>query len=393
MQSKNIFDLKEKVETLLATQSLIKIVLSDCHLLASDWQKCTVKPAMIKGKLHLSFTFKHPTKDITKNYLQEEALEYIFSWCLSLQVRAVSVFSVQEIFTYQYQKEKWKLHSIPQKQNPKPIKLQHDHQKQRWINENTPFLHLLGLSNKEGKIFDKSQDKFKQINEYIKLLSPALKAFDSNALRIVDMGSGKGYLTFALYAYLNQTFPKINIEMQGVELRKDLVDHCNQVAQGCQYKNLSFVEGRIDNFEPTLPLDVLIALHACDTATDDALAIGIQNQAQLIVVAPCCHKQIRQAITSNKQENSFDFLTRHGIFFERTSEMITDGMRALILEYFGYKVKVMQFISDAHTPKNVMIMASKQNINPQQQQEILKQIDAIKSEWGIASHHLEKVLP
>ena len=154
---------------------------------------------------------------------------------------------------------------------------------------------------------------------------------------------------------------------------------------------MNFQQGTIDQYDRK-DINVLIALHACDTATDDAIAKGINADADLIVVAPCCHKQIRREIDKHKQKNDLDFLLRHGIFMERQAEMVTDGIRALILEYFGYSVKVFEFISDAHTPKNVMLVGMKNPKATKSSPEILSKIKASKSYFGIERHHLEGLL-
>lgn len=211
--------------------------------------------------------------------------------------------------------------------------------------------------------------------------------------KVADMGSGKGYLTFALYDYLNSVL-KFETEVVGVEYRKDMVDLCNTIAQKSNFNRLSFVHGSIEDFNPEA-IDLLIALHACDTATDDAIYKGIKANAELIVVAPCCHKQIRREIVKNKVKNEVSFLTKYGIFLERQAEMVTDGIRALILEYFGYKTKVFEFISDAHTPKNVLVVGiknQKHQIEKQKQQEILEKIKSSKAYFGIDYHHLERLL-
>ena len=204
------------------------------------------------------------------------------------------------------------------------------------------------------------------------------------------MGSGKGYLTFALYDYLH-TILKMDAQVTGVEYREDLVTLCNQIAANSGFDRLNFVQGTIEAYEID-SIDLLIALHACDTATDDAIAKGIKADAQLIVVAPCCHKQIRKEITKGKAANELDFLTQHGIFLERQAEMVTDGMRALVMEYFGYKTKAIQFISDAHTPKNVLLIGVKQSISADRQKQILKKIRDTKGYFGIDYHHLERLM-
>jgi len=197
-------------------------------------------------------------------------------------------------------------------------------------------------------------------------------------------------LTFALYDYLTNVLA-LKPSVIGVEFRPDMVELCNSIAQNTGFDGLNFVEGTIENYDST-DTNILIALHACDTATDDAIYKGITAEADLIVVAPCCHKQIRREIEKNKASNELDFLTKYGIFLERQAEMVTDGIRALILEYFGYKTKVFQFISDAHTPKNVLVVGIKGKVNPKKQAEILEKLKATKAYFGIDYHHLEKLL-
>ena len=203
------------------------------------------------------------------------------------------------------------------------------------------------------------------------------------------MGAGKGYLTFALYDYLVNVL-NLNAIVTGVEYRKDLVELCNEIAQKSNFKDLNFKQGTIIDSD-TSNATVLIALHACDTATDDAIYKGINSQCDLIVVAPCCHKQIRRELEKHKTKNDMDFLVKHGIFLERHAEMLTDGIRSLILEYFGYTTKVFEFISDAHTPKNVMIVAEKKNKTESQKQEILSKLKETKAYFGIGTHYLEKL--
>ena len=182
----------------------------------------------------------------------------------------------------------------------------------------------------------------------------------------------------------------LKTQVQGVEYRQDMVDLCNQFAQNASFEGLNFTQGTILDYEQK-DINMLIALHACDTATDDAIFKGLQSDAELIVVAPCCHKQIRREIEKNKAQNELKFLTKYGIFLERQAEMVTDGIRALILEYFGYKTKVFEFISDAHTPKNVLVVGIKSGINPKRQDEILQEIAQTKAYFGIDYHHLEKL--
>jgi hypothetical protein len=181
------------------------------------------------------------------------------------------------------------------------------------------------------------------------------------------------------------------VAVTGVEFRPDMVALCNNIARESSFVNLAFEEGTIADYDAK-GTNVLIALHACDTATDDAIAKGIKAEADLIVVAPCCHKQIRREFEAGKTPKELSFLLKHGIFMERQAEMATDALRALLLEENGYTTKVFEFISDSHTPKNVMITAVKTKKTDAQKKKVSDDIDSAKKFFGINAHYLEKVL-
>ena len=252
-------------------------------------------------------------------------------------------------------------------------------------------MHQLKITDEKGNVINSSQDKYKQINHYVELLSPLIKNLPKHeTLNVVDMGAGKGYLTFALYDYLTHVL-NLKVSVTGVEYRKDLVELCNDIAKKSNFIELNFVQGTIKDYDAK-HANILIALHACDTATDDAIYKGITANADLIVVAPCCHKQIRRELEKHKTKNELDFLLKHGIFLERQAEMLTDGFRSLVLEYFGYSTKIFEFISGEYTPKNVMIVAEKKSKTDIQKLEILKKIKETKLYFGIGYHYLEKLM-
>jgi SAM-dependent methyltransferase len=232
------------------------------------------------------------------------------------------------------------------------------------------------------------QDKFKQINKYVEIIDGILKSVEKDdALSVVDMGSGKGYLTFALYDYLKSR-QNGQIKVTGVEFRPDLVEKCNKIATDSGFDGLSFIKGTIEKAK--LPgFDMLIALHACDTATDEAIFRGIKSKAPVIVCAPCCHKQIRKQL---KPDNILKEITRHGILEERQAEMLTDTIRALILEAYGYKTRVFEFIATEHTPKNVLISGTSNNPTTKPNQAVLERVKLLKAQFGVEQHHLEKLL-
>jgi len=396
-----------------STDSLSQFVnLANAHLLDSSFVKMSlgnykgnepelknlyIRKVSIKRKPMLSFNYRYRTRDIFKNFEIDEGLKLI-SALLSNDFRIGTLFTIDKEVIVEHQHTgsiKLRERILPNKLVSNP---DHDKQKNRIIKpEGKPYLEALRVTDTEGKVYKNAQDKYKQINRYIEILSSLIKELPEGSIKkVADMGSGKGYLTFALYDYLTQKL-NLDVDITGVEFRGDLVKLCNEIAQGSGFSKLNFVEGTIDGFSPD-GIDLLIALHACDTATDDAIYKGIKAGADLIVVAPCCHKQIRREMEKNKVKNDISFLTKYGIFLERQAEMVTDGLRALILAYFGYKTKVFEFISDAHTPKNVLVIGIKEHgaKSKQQlvtdQQDILKKIKDTKAYFGIGYHHLERLM-
>ena len=372
--------------------TFIKISLGNYKGSQTELRSIYVKRILIKRIKNLSFTYRYKTRDIVKNYPIDEGLNLI-------QEGIENGFKIATLFTNEFDlileifnNQKVTVRKInPTKENT-DISLNHDHAKKRLIESHGKgYLHELKITDAEGNVYKNAQDKYKQINHYVEILSSLIKEIPKEKLKkVVDMGSGKGYLTFALYDYLTNVL-QLETTVTGVEFRPDMVDLCNNIAQKTGFKNLNFTEGTIENFDST-DTNILIALHACDTATDDAIYKGITAQADLIVVAPCCHKQIRREMEKNKASNELDFLMKYGIFLERQAEMVTDGIRAMILEYFGYKTKVFQFISDAHTPKNVLVVGIKGKINLKKQVEILEKLKMTKEYFGIGFHHLERLV-
>lgn len=379
------------VQSSLADNTFVKLSLGNYKGKEENLKNIYAKRIAIKGEEKLSFTYRYKTRDVVKNYPFEQGIQKTHDFLNQK-------FYVATLFTTVFDLNFENLHDrkyILRKNAPTILTVpsaDHDRNKNRLITSNEkPYLTELKITDETGKVLANSQDKYKQINHYIEILSTLIKEIPPREIvKVVDMGSGKGYLTFALYDYLSNVL-KIKSEVTGVEFRPELVELCNKIAKNTGFTNLGFEQGTIENYKSS-ETNILIALHACDTATDEAIYKGITSQADLIVVAPCCHKQIRRQIEAGKASNDLNFLTKYGIFLERQAEMVTDGIRALILEYFGYKTKVFEFISDAHTPKNVMIVGIKnQKILPKDEK-ILQKIKESKAYFGIKYHHLEKLM-
>ncbi len=387
-----LMQFKEKLDRAIANSTFIKLSLGNYQGNDKDLKNLYLRKVIIKRTAMLSFNYRYKTRDIHKNFAIADGVGKVMQY-ISNDFKVCTLFTADEETVVEHSKKGEIL--IRAKKNVKaiPVSTAHDKEKKRIIKPTgNTYLHALKITDAEGNVFKNAQDKYKQINQYIEILSSLIKELPEGTIKnVADMGSGKGYLTFALYDYLHQQL-NLKAKVTGVEFREDLVSLCNTIAVESKFDKLQFVQGTIDDYQ-VKEINLLIALHACDTATDDAIFKGIRAGAELIVVAPCCHKQIRREIEKHKVKNEVAFLTKYGIFLERQAEMVTDGIRALILEYFGYKTKVFEFISDAHTPKNVLVVGvrSKEQ-GAKSKAEILQKIKETKAYFGIGYHHLEKLL-
>jgi len=376
----------------LNAATFVKISLGNYKGAEEALKQLLIRKVVIKREDKLAFTYRYKTRDVVKNYAIDEAIDLIAVY-LENGFKIATLFTTEnDLILEELNNGKivWRKGKASSEAAPSAY---HDKEKTRLIKpDSKSYLTELKITDTEGKVFKNAQDKFRQINHYIEILSSLIKELPEGTIKkVVDMGSGKGYLTFALYDYLYSVL-KLESEVTGVEYRQDMVDLCNQVAVKSAFDKLNFVQGTIEDYQAE-DVNLLIALHACDTATDDAIYKGIKADAELIVVAPCCHKQVRREIEKHKVKNDVSFLTKYGIFLERQAEMVTDGIRAMILEYFGYKTKVFEFISDAHTPKNVLVVGVKGKAHSAERKaEILQKIKASKEYFGIGYHHLERLL-
>jgi tRNA A58 N-methylase Trm61 len=368
---------------------VIKITLGNRRQKLADLKNVFVKPVLIKNSLRLSFVYRYPTKDITKNYDVKEGITL-------LQEMLNDTFLNADVFTSEKD-----VHIASQKNNAFKItntspslKItgqvnQHDKEKKRIVETtDKAYLLALGITSAGGVVKKDRQDKYKQINRYVEIIDGIIKDIEfKDHLQVVDMGSGKGYLTFALYDYLTNKL-QLKANVTGIELRQELVDTCNGIARESGYEALIFKSGTIEEAVVN-NTDMLIALHACDTATDDAIYSGIKANSKVIICAPCCHKQIRKQMAP---DNELKSITKHGILLERQAEIATDAIRSLLLEASGYKSRVFEFIATEHTPKNVLIVGIKQDKPSNTKQFYLDKVAGLKSLFGIQTHHLETLL-
>ncbi len=377
----------QEIATSIQNQSFIKITLGNKREKSAILNNVFIKPVHLKNCVKLSFVYRYQTKDITKNFDVKEGINLIEKLLLHEFYNA-DVFTVLTDIHFTIQKnESIKIIKKAPTSNLKATNNQHDKEKNRIIKTvDSIYLKELGITTSEGLVKKDMQDKYKQINRYIEIIEGIIKNLNfSKNIEVVDMGCGKGYLTFALYDYIKNNL-KLSANITGIELREDLVTICNKIALAANFEHLIFKADTIQNALLS-NTDILIALHACDTATDEAIYSGIKVKAKVIICAPCCHKQIRKQIAP---ENELLSIVKHGILLERQAEITTDAIRALLMEAHGYKTKVFEFIATEHTPKNVLIVGI---LNEKKDNNVfLEKVAALKNLFGIKTHHLETLL-
>lgn len=369
-------------------KNLVKLTLGSKRNKDAELKNVFIKLVALKTGDKLSFVYRYPTSDITKNFDIREGIAVTKKMLQEEFFNADLFTATNDFHLLQRVEGPAKLVTKPASLPGKAGAQQHDKAKARIIKAgNNTYLQQLGITTAEGLVKKDMQDKYRQINRYVEIIDGILKELNFNgAINVTDMGSGKGYLTFALYDYLTATL-KLQANVSGIEMREDLIHTCNKIAAAAGFEDLHFKKGTIaDTILPST--DMLIALHACDTATDDAIYKGIQANAKVIIAAPCCHKQIRKQM---KPDNVLSAITKHGILLERQSEMVTDTIRALLLEASGYKTKVFEFIGTEHTPKNVMIVGLR-STHPFDKSEYLEKVKSLKALFNIQQHYLEKLL-
>jgi SAM-dependent methyltransferase len=365
-----------------------RLILSKPHGAEEGLVRIVVRQVAIKEQPHLSFVYSYKMRDITKNFSITEGLA-IITKLLGDEFRNANLFTLDEELQLSFSKKgKAMLHRSKSTQSTAPSH-EHNREKQRYLDLDRPFLTELGVTTEQRQLIPAMSRKWKQINKFVELFQHAHESSplaNQKDIHVVDFGSGKGYLTFALHDYLRHTL-KLNAEVTGVELRDELVQLCNNAISKLHIEGLHFYQGDVRSWKPAT-LDVMIALHACDTATDYAIHMGIRSNAAIIMCAPCCHKQIRPQMHNPAVLQP---LLQYGVHQGQEAEMVTDTLRALLLEAHGYETQVFEFISLEHTSKNKMILAVKRD-HPRNRDEVLAQVKSLKEFYGIKEQCLETLL-
>lgn len=314
-------------------------------------------------------------ENIEKDMLNEKMLEYIDG-----KYKQVGAWSEEYTYDLKISKKGKVFLGRKKSDNSKLVNKSHNREKNYILKEGMIIQPLidLGVFTKDGKVINSKYDKYKQINRFIEIIDDEIKKNNDKELTILDFGCGKSYLTFVLYYYFVE-IKKINVKMIGLDLKADVIKKCNEIAKKYNYKNLHFELGDINGYKYTDNVDMVITLHACDTATDYALYNAIKWNAKMIFSVPCCQHEFN----SQMKSEDLSILTRYGIIKERVAALMTDAVRGNLLEAIGYKTQLLEFIDIAHSPKNILIRASKSKISREKKESSLMEVDNIMKEFNL----------
>ena len=371
-------ELKRTLEEVFKSE-IIKIVISNKVKKDEKYNKIAINlKENNKNKFYQieKFTDKQVFHENIKiNEISDKVSELIFG-----NYKQMTAWSNNEIFDLKISKKGKIFLGKKKNDNSKIVAKGHNKEKNYILKEGMIIEPLidLGVFTKEGKVVNSKYDKYKQINRFIEIIDDEIKKNNYKELTILDFGCGKSYLTFVLYYYFVK-IKNINVKMIGLDLKEDVIKKCNDIAKNYGYKNLSFELGDINGYKYNNKVDMVITLHACDTATDYALYNAIKWNAKMIFSVPCCQHEFN---TQMKSEN-LSILTKYGIVQERIAALMTDSVRANLLECAGYKTQLLEFIDIAHSPKNILIRASKANISKEKQAKSLNEVNSLIKEFNV----------
>lgn len=369
--------------------TFVKATLSEPAIADESMRNVYARLISLRGSPALSLVWRHRTRDVTKNFLISDGVTQIVQ-LIDNAFRRAHLFTTGGDWVLQCPPAKA---ATIERRRPTFTILPdtaHDREKARLISPDAAFLCALGVTNPSGKPRPAMSDKLRQIERFAEIVDHLLARTPSltarRPVRVVDLGAGKGYLTFALQALLASR--GVPAEIIGIERRADLAAGAERIARELGLDGLHFQAGEIADVAPGGPIDILVALHACDTATDDALHVGVRSGAALILASPCCQKELRNQLSPPALLSD---IFKHGILRERETEIITDALRALLLEIHGYETQVFEFISLAHTARNTMIAAVKR-ARPKETESPRQRLGDLFAFYGIKRQRLADLL-
>lgn len=364
---------------IIVEDKIIKVVISNKVKNSVEYNKITFMLKENNSKEYYQiekFTDKQVFhENISVSELKDKLTEYIQG-----NYKQLSAWSKDCTYDMKISK-KGKVHLVKKSSdNSKIQKKNHNKVKNYILKEGMIIQPLidLGVFTKEGKVVNSKYDKYKQINRFVEIIDDEIKKRDYKELTILDFGCGKSYLTFVLYYYFVE-IKKINVKMIGLDLKKDVINKCNEIAKKYKYDNLHFELGDINGYKYNNKVDMVITLHACDTATDYALYNAVNWNADMIFSVPCCQHEFN----AQMKTEDFSIFTRYGIIQERVAALMTDAVRANLLECAGYKTQLLEFIDIAHSPKNILIRASKGKVSKEKKSTALKEVNNLIKEYNL----------
>ena len=374
-------DIRELSQRIINNEAIIFATFSGIRNKSlKTFNKTTIKKVMIKNELKFQFEYIYDKNVEHKNLNKIDSINEIDN-LLKTYFKQALINTLES--DYHILISKSGVAKINKKAATKKFEeISHNRKKKYILNEGevTSFLVELGIMTADGKVIKSKYDKFKQINRYLELVSDCIPFLDKNkTIRIIDFGCGKAYLTFALYDFLVLKMG-YNVEIVGLDLKENVIKFCSNLAKKLNYDDLRFVQGDIKGFNEFENVDMVISLHACNTATDDALATAVNWGAKVILAVPCCQHELLKKIKNKKMVP----LLKYGIIKEKLSSLLTDSLRANVLEIMGYRTQVLEFIDMEHTPKNIMIRAFFEDIS--NVDKVVEEYKEFKKEWQISPY-------
>ncbi len=370
-------ELKEALSELIR-DPFLKIIISNPTKKTNQFRRITLINKQIKGKSVIQIEKATEKQVFHENIEHDELLEKICA--LMNEFKQLNCFGKERETEIKISKKGQVFVATHASKHLVKVNTEHNRKKNYILDEGMKIAPLvdLGVFTKDGKIVRSMYDKYKQINRFLELVEDVIRNYAYEEIKILDFGCGKSYLTFILYYYLTE-IKKIKTDIIGLDLKKDVIEHCNQIAQKYGYDGMSFEVGDIQNFKYTDQIDMVITLHACDTATDFALFNAIKWNAKFILSVPCCQHEANAQIKTE----DLALLTKYGLIKERISALLTDAIRANCLTASGYKTQVIEFIDMEHSPKNILLRAVRQNVPESKKQEAIDEIENLCQKFNL----------
>ncbi|NRT71754.1 class I SAM-dependent methyltransferase [Clostridium beijerinckii] len=370
-------DLKKAIKEIIK-DDVIKLVISNKTNKDFEYNKIVINLKENNKRTYYQIE-KYTDKQVFHENIDTDILEKRLIEYVEPNYKQISAWSNSTSFEVKISKKGKVLLSKKKSDNQKTLNKSHNKEKNYILKEGMIIEPLidLGVFTREGKVVNSKYDKYKQINRFVEIIDDEIKKNDYKELTVLDFGCGKSYLTFVLYYYLVE-IKNIKVKMIGLDLKADVIKKCNDIAQSYNYENLHFELGDINGFKYNNKVDMVITLHACDTATDYALYNAIKWNAKLIFSVPCCQHEFN----AQMKTDSLSILTKYGIVQERIAALMTDSVRANLLESIGYKTQLLEFIDIAHSPKNILIRASKTNISKDKKEKVLFEVENLIGQFN-----------